>query len=248
MLELHHAGLSSCSKKSRLCLKEKGLTYTSHYLDLFKFEHRQPRYLELNPNGVVPTLVHDDKVIIESTVINEYLDEVFPDPPLKPADPSGRARMRVFTKMADEFALPALRVPVWTRFRLAQFQAMDEREFEGVVERTPIIEHRLRLRALRAGGFSDEAFKEAFARMEYVYDRCERTLADGPYLAGEMFTLADIAMLPYVDAFTGLRPELIASRARVRDWHERMMARPAVQQTFSPSSEAPEIRLAPARS
>src|SRR5262245_32937953 len=130
MLELYHAGLSSCSKRARHCLKEKGLAYASHYLDLYAFEHRRPEYLKLNPNGVVPTLVHDGQVVIESTVINEYVDEVFPEPPLKPGDPLSRARMRVFTKMADEFALPAVRVPVWTAFRSAQIRAMDDEEFE----------------------------------------------------------------------------------------------------------------------
>ncbi len=104
-LELYHAGLTSCSKKSRLCLKEKGLPYKSHYLLLNKFEHHGPAYLKLNPNGLVPTLVHNGTVIIESGVINEYLDEVFPDKPLRPQDPVARAKMRVFCKMADEYGL-----------------------------------------------------------------------------------------------------------------------------------------------
>ena len=71
-LELYHAGLTSCSKKSRLCLREKDLPYRSHYLSLNKFEHHDPGYLKLNPNGLVPTLVHNGTVIIESGVINEY--------------------------------------------------------------------------------------------------------------------------------------------------------------------------------
>ena len=96
MLELYHAGLTTCSKKSRLCLKEKGLPYKSHYIRLEKFEHHTPEYRKLNPNGVVPTLVHDGRVVIESGVINEYLDEVFPEMPLRPADPLTRARMRVY--------------------------------------------------------------------------------------------------------------------------------------------------------
>ena len=78
-LALYHSGLTTCSKKSRLCLKEKGLPYESHFVRLDKFEHHDPAYLKLNPNGLVPTLVHDGKVIIESGVINEYVDEVFPD-------------------------------------------------------------------------------------------------------------------------------------------------------------------------
>src|SRR5690348_9759076 len=102
MLELYHAGLTSCSLKARLCLKEKGLAYVSRFVALQRFEQHRPDYLALNPNGVVPTLVHDGLAIYESSVINEYLDEVFPEPGLKPADAAGRARMRIWTKLADE--------------------------------------------------------------------------------------------------------------------------------------------------
>lgn len=242
MLELYHAGLTSCSKKSRLCLKEKGLKYTSRYIRLDKFEHHTPEYLKLNPNGVVPTLVHDGKVVIESGVINEYVDEVFPEKPLKPADPLKRAQMRVFTKMADEYGLPATRVPTWTRTKMAQLKAMDDAAFESVVKETPIVDHQLKLRALRAGGFSEKEFQEAYGRMDYIYDRCEKALADGPYLVGDMYTLADIAMLPYVDAFRNVRPELMTTHPRVKAWHDRMMARPAVKETYLPSDEAPEFR------
>jgi glutathione S-transferase len=239
MLELYHAGLTTCSKKSRLCLKEKGLPYTSHYMRLDRFEHHAPDYLKLNPNGIVPTLVHDGKVVIESGVINEYVDEVFPDMPLRPADALGRARMRVFCKMADEYALPATRVPTWTRTKAAQLKAMDEREFERVVKETPLVDHRQKLQALKGEGFSKKEFDEAYGRMDYVFDRAETALAEGPYLAGPQYTLADIAILPYVFAFNQVRPELMASHPRTRGWYERVMARPAVQATYNPSEEAP---------
>jgi Glutathione S-transferase, N-terminal domain len=59
--------------------------------------------LQLNPNGVVPTLVHDGRVIIESTLIIEYLDESFPDPPLMPSDPFQRAQVRLWMKKIDDY-------------------------------------------------------------------------------------------------------------------------------------------------
>ena len=126
MLELYHAGLTSCSKKARLCLVEKGLDYVSHYMNLREFVHHRPEYLAINPNGVVPSLVHDGVAIIESTFINEYIDEVFPDPPLKPADAAGRSRMRVWGKMADEYGLAAIRVPTWTRTKTDSMKALKE--------------------------------------------------------------------------------------------------------------------------
>ena len=74
MLDLYHNGASTCSQKVRMVLAEKALDYTSHVIDLIKGEQHDPGYVKLNPNHVVPTLVHDGAVIIESTLINEYLD------------------------------------------------------------------------------------------------------------------------------------------------------------------------------
>jgi glutathione S-transferase len=89
MLELYHDWRSLRPIKFRLCLAEKGLSWKSRFVDLIKLEHMTPQYLKLNPNRVVPTLVHDGVPIYESTLINEYLDEVYRDVPLMPADPGG---------------------------------------------------------------------------------------------------------------------------------------------------------------
>jgi glutathione S-transferase len=239
MLELYHAGLTTCSKKSRLCLREKDLAYRSHYVRLDKFEHHTPDYLKINPNGIVPTLVHDGSVVIESGVINEYLDEVFPDIPLRPADPLTRAKMRVFCKMADEYALPAVRVPTWTRTKSTQLKAMSEAEFDDVIKHTPLVDHQLKMQALKGAGFTEKEVAESRGRMDFVCDRCEAALANGPYLAGAQYSLADIAILPYVFAFNLTRPELLETHRRTREWYDRVMARPAVKAVYQPSDEAP---------
>ena len=101
-LALYHNDMSSCAQKVRLLLAEKGLEWESRHLDLRAGEHQKDWYIKLNPRAVVPTLIDGDIVVPESNVINEYLDERFPDPPLKPADPFGRARMRLWTKQLDE--------------------------------------------------------------------------------------------------------------------------------------------------
>ena len=89
MLTLYHNDMSVCAQKVRLCLAEKGLSYTDKHLNLRAGDQKHRDYLKLNPNGYVPTLVHDDFVVYESTVVCEYLDDAFPDPPLKPADARG---------------------------------------------------------------------------------------------------------------------------------------------------------------
>ena len=102
MLTLYHNDMSVCAQKVRLCLAEKALPYDSRHLNLRAGDQQQPDYLKLNPKGVVPTLVDDDTVVVESVVINEYIDDAFPKRPLKPNDPAGRAKMRWWTKQIDD--------------------------------------------------------------------------------------------------------------------------------------------------
>ena len=106
-LTLYHNDMSVCAQKVRLCLAEKQLAYEDKHLNLRAGDQKRPEYLALNPNGYVPTLVHDDFVVIESTVICEYIDDAFPARPLKPADAKARARMRGFTKFIDAAIFPA---------------------------------------------------------------------------------------------------------------------------------------------
>ncbi|HKJ75164.1 MAG TPA: glutathione S-transferase family protein, partial [Alphaproteobacteria bacterium] len=107
-VDLYHAEPAANSLKVLLAFKEKGFEFTSHLVRLNKFEQHEPWFLKINPNGQVPALVHDGNVITESTVINEYVDEVFEGPPLKPDTALGRAHMRIWTKFVDEYFCPAL--------------------------------------------------------------------------------------------------------------------------------------------
>ena len=107
MLELHHNAASTCSQKVRLALAEKGLDFKSHEVDLIAGAQHAPEYVKLNPNHVVPTLVHEGRVLIESSLINEYLEDVFPEPPLLPADPAARHAARLHVKRIDEKVHPA---------------------------------------------------------------------------------------------------------------------------------------------
>ena len=102
MLVLYHNDMSLCAQKVRVCLPEKGLPWENRHLVLRKGEHQQEWYRELNRRAVVPTLIDGDKVIPESNVILEYLEEISPDPALALEDAYGRARMRLWTKQLDE--------------------------------------------------------------------------------------------------------------------------------------------------
>src|SRR5579872_3093422 len=98
MFELYHNNMSVCSQRVRLVLREKSIEAKEHHLDLRACDSMTPEYLKLNPNGVVPTLLHDGVPIVESAMICEYLEDLHPKPSLRPADPEARARMRVWAK------------------------------------------------------------------------------------------------------------------------------------------------------
>ena len=102
MLELYHSINSVCAQKVRIAFTEKGLSYKEHLMRLGG-DQFDPAYMKLNPNAVVPTLIHDGQVVIESSVILYYLDEAFPENPLMPTAPLARAKVRLFNKLIDEY-------------------------------------------------------------------------------------------------------------------------------------------------
>lgn len=234
MLELYHGGHTTCSRKARLCLREKALTYKSHLLKLRNFEQHEPAYLALNPNGVVPTLIDDGEPIIESMLINEYIDEKYPDLPLRPASALDRARMRVWTKLADSHG-PAAVVPhTWATFKKETDQLTAE-QLERSLARIPLKERRDRWRKAARGGFcnADRASAKEPARL--IITRMETALGRGPWLMGEQYTLADIDLVPFIHRFESLYGDILNPTAspNVSASLERMRTRPAVSALFA---------------
>ena len=115
-LILYNWPTSTCSQKVRLVLAEKLLAFEDRRLDSSKAENLADWYLELNENGVVPTLAHGARIIVDSSVIAEYLEEVFPAISLSPADAYQRARMRAWRQFIDEVPTSAIRVPSYNRY------------------------------------------------------------------------------------------------------------------------------------
>jgi glutathione S-transferase len=87
---------------------EKGLQWETTWLDLPSGEHKKPEYLAINPVGKVPALIDDSVIVHDSTIINEYLEDKFPQNPLLPRDPVMRARARAFEDYADAYLMPSL--------------------------------------------------------------------------------------------------------------------------------------------
>ncbi|MGE4014317.1 MAG: glutathione S-transferase family protein [Alphaproteobacteria bacterium] len=234
MLELFHSWRSTCSRRVRIALAEKGLKYTGHPLNLLRFEHHTPEYLKLNPNGYVPTLLHDGVPYIESTVINEYLDDVFPAPPLRPADAAARARMRVWTKFVDDYALPAVVVPTWSDALKKVAEKLSDAELRRRLDAIPLKERRDRWEKIARSAYTPQEFAEALGKLELMMTRMDAALAHGPWLAGEAFSLADVNIAPYVVRAGEIDPQLHdAGRwPRAMEWYARIQARQWFDQIF----------------
>ncbi|MBF8270547.1 MAG: glutathione S-transferase-like protein, partial [Gammaproteobacteria bacterium] len=208
MLELYHAEPVANSMKPLLCLKEKGLAFVSHYVDLLKFEQHQPEYVAINPNGQVPTLVHNGAIITESTVINEYLDEVFPEVPLRPADPVQRARMRVWSKFIDEYFCPALSMLGWHAMVRKVAQSLAKNELEVMLSHVPLQEQRDKWATVAGESFSAEQLADSRRRLGVSIQRMEKILTESEWLAGPTYSLADVNGYSMVAGVRRLRDAL----------------------------------------
>jgi glutathione S-transferase len=98
---LYNASQSACSQRVRFVLNAKKLSFAEVKLDLLAGDQLKPEYLALNPNGVVPTLEHDGAIVIDSSVIIEYLDKIAPAlASFTPSDPVVRAKMRALIRLS----------------------------------------------------------------------------------------------------------------------------------------------------
>lgn len=226
-LHLYHGGMSNCSMRVRMTLEEKGLAWTSHHIDLRKAENATPEYFAIHPKGLVPALVHDGVVIIESTDIIDYLDERYPEPPLRPADTEARRKMHEWMRLAADnhisvktymFANQIGKRLAKSPEALAEYlrlQTNDElREFH---EENSSPE-----------GLSPERLAKATRILEDCFKRLDDTLADHEWLAGDAFSLADITWLPlYVTLNNANFP--FDAYPNVLRWKDAVRARPSFQ-------------------
>ena len=245
MLELYNFAQSTCSLKVRILLAEKGLDWVDRRLVSKNHDHLSDWYLKLNPNGVVPTLIHDGRPLYESSVIMQYLEEVFPQPSFTPVDVYRRAQMRSWLAYVDQVTTPAVRYPSF-QFGglLLKFQAMSEEEF---AEKT-------RMRPLKAAfyenmnkntGFAGGELEGAFRDIRNSAMRMDRMLQEGggPWLLGNEPTLADIAVAPLLDRMEDLGLEYLWEEncAAVADWLKRTQARPAYGNAYYHGCRLSEI-------
>lgn len=256
MLELYHHGSSACAAKVRLALDEKRLTWTGHIVDILRGEQFRPEFVALNPKAVVPVLVHDGWVLPESTVICEYLEEVFPDVPLYPFSARGRATVRSWTKAVDEELHPACSAITYIashRYTIVRNGVGSFEDFlkQGAAEGAAA--RRLKWEWIEKGIEAPGAAERLRLYDRYLH-KMEQALGSGDWLVENRFSMADVALAPYVNRLAALSMEGVWQNGRlprVEAWFARMRARPAFQSalvSWMPEGLAEEMRSNGSRS
>jgi len=237
-LHLYHAGWSNCSMRVRMTLEEKSLTWTSHHLNTRAGEHITPEFFSINPNGLVPVLVHDGDVWIESADIIRYLDESFPEPPLVPADAGSRNRMTEWMKLASAIHVPAVKTYIYgarpegkrrkTAAELEQYRRLQSNE--------TLLE--FHTRASSAEGLSEQERSTAVALLDDAFSRLDAWLDTRRWIAGDQYSLADITWLPlhYTLQRAGYPLEGFGN---VQAWSETMAQRPACDRAVAQWFDGP---------
>jgi glutathione S-transferase len=245
-LKYYHAEPAANSLKSMICLKEKALEFESHYVNLHTFEQHSDWFVKINPEGQVPVLDHDGMLITHTTVINEYLEDAFPDAiSLRPKSPEGKARMRYWNKFVDEHVMNHVSMHGWHRMVGVIARGIDSGEFEKLMERIPLPDQRKKWHTARSG-FSEADLQNATDKIIYACQKVENHLARNQWLAGEMFTSADANFFSMCGMMVErMFPELEVAKnyPRLLDWRDRTHARPGVKAALEmPDHTNPALR------
>jgi glutathione S-transferase len=228
---LYDAGGTPSPRRVKMCLIEKGLPFTIKWLNIALMDQKAPAYLKLNPTGLVPTLVHEGRALYESNVINEYIEAVFPNPPLVPKDAFGQAQMRMWFAFENDFGKP-FRDAAYETFakdRLKSTGVTTDKLREEIGKRTKNEAYLRFATKVLMNARDDELIADRQQILLEKMGQIEDRLADGrTWLCGEEFTLADIALAPRVDMFPVIGiTDLYQRFPRIGQFMDRIKARPS---------------------
>ena len=234
MLTLYHWEPNANSGKPMLALKEKGVDFQSHYLDLLNFDQHKPDYLKINPDGTIPALLHDELMLTESTAIMEYVNDAFPGPKLMPDDPVERQRARWWMRFFDQYFGPSLSMIGWSVFVGPSVRQKDPEELKAAIERIPLKERRIAWSKAIYNTFSPEELEESRRRVGVGIACLEKALSERPWIAGETYSLGDINGFNLGYALPLAQPQACNDEKtpHILKWLRAIYRRPATQETW----------------
>ena len=240
MLELYHHGSSVCAAKVRFAMAEKGVVPDEmHYIDILKGEQFDPDYVKINPKAVVPALVHNGNIINESTVICEYVEDAFDGPTLMPTDPLARVKVRLWEKAVDEQLHPACGELTFVCCHRHIVMRLGEEKLREFLTSTPdqsvTSTWKERKKEIVRFGFEAPGIDATIRMYDGYLAKMEETLAKDEWLAGSEFSLADIALTPYVNRLDMLSMSGMWEDGRlphVEAWFNRIKAMDSFAPTF----------------
>lgn len=244
MLTLYSFGPAANSLKPTLTLYEKGLAFEHRLLNPAKFEHHSEWYKGINPRGQVPALDDDGRIVTESTVICEYLEDAHPTAvKLRPDDPYDRAMMRVWTKWVDEYFCWCVSTIGWHRGVRYIAQSLSDEAFEAHLKNIPVPEQQLKWRRAREG-FPQDLLDEEMRKIAISVRRLDDHLSSNEWLAGGIYSLADICNFAIANGMEVGFADLVNKEdtPHLVRWIEQINSRRAVQEMFA---KVPRERLRP---
>ena len=243
-MRLYHNPMSSCSQKVRMALAEKGLSYDDTVIDLQKGEQFAADYVALNPNAVVPTLVDGDAVLIESTLINEYIDDAYPQHALRPDSAAGRHAIRLFCKKIDDALHPACGVITFAIGARPGLLARPREEVDALIESIPSEARRTARRSVVEHGVRSPLFVGAIETHADVFGIADETLGHEAWLSGDAFGLADCALIPYVLRADHLgQGNLISGLPNLARWYDAVRARDSYEEAIGQWVPEPVVAM-----
>ncbi|WP_286828270.1 MULTISPECIES: glutathione S-transferase family protein [Kordiimonas] len=224
-LHLFHFAMSNCSQRVRLLLEEKGLEWKSHHVDLSKNEHAAPWYQAINPAGLVPTLVHDGRVIVESVDIILYLEDCFQANPLAASGAAAAAKERDLLRKADDIQGTIKLLSHEFLFKPKRQMSLKQvAEFEKHHRNRELVEFS---RAF-SKGFDANRIGESVKHMQSVCEELEQSLVSsgGQWLLGDMITQADLTWIVNIHRLDLMRWNF-SRTPMLRKWLDAFRDRPS---------------------
>ena len=218
-LTLYHWEPNGASLRVLAALEEKELVYDCRFLDVSGRENHGAGFTELNPSGELPVLWAEGEALTEASYIGEYIDEAYPEVPLLPADSHGRWVARGWQKFVDDYLAGAISDLAWA--------ALGDRSAAAAgAESAPTVERKAVWRQ-HSEPFSEDRLTKAREYVAQAVEKIGEAMARGPWLAGDSFGLADIAVLGYAGYLPRILPDALDAPAR--DWLDRCLARESVK-------------------